>query len=537
MAPRPRFAVATNAVLPHSYTLPSSSAFVFKTFSKISRSSLLSLTLVWLRDTSQRFCAPYLASDEGEDENNENSYPAAQSLEELREAYRELESRKGGKREVVDRVLEGDWRHGITLYQLAMVDVRHLLDHPASQRWAALKLQKVTLTTASAEDRRIDLEASTLPRLHAQTFLQNLKEEVGPVVKAHYYLTRPKSLPLTLLRIHMYDSPYNTPPTASKLSAKQTLSDGSRTIYVAFPDGSPAVYVSLGQTAGGEGRSLRKVVIDVRHTSSQENYALPKALSKPQARYNLKTTSLAARSLSALLELRGPGRSNGSAGGWSVFAEGTVEGSPLDDTFSELNTSRHSEKRKALEGVADNDQHRSFAHGSSAPSPLRAALPDSKRCRLIAEGRFGESGIEDDGKGIERLDIRIDDFFPSISTNGIANQVDTIPSDHENQAHSAENFEEDEPRSRGRKPRPSLFDEIDLNDEGEGEPASGWTPEIQLTFHGTHVFAGIRSLVESGVINGEKMPGWLTGEVGISIGVVKNGRIMGDKGASTETVS
>jgi len=52
-----------------------------------------------------------------------------------------------------------------------------------------------------------------------------------------------------------------------------------------------------------------------------------------------------------------------------------------------------------------------------------------------------------------------------------------------------------------------------------------------MTFHGSHVFAGMRELVEAGIIDGERMPGWMTGEEGVSIGVVKSGRIRGFKGS------
>lgn len=39
------------------------------------------------------------------------------------------------------------------------------------------------------------------------------------------------------------------------------------------------------------------------------------------------------------------------------------------------------------------------------------------------------------------------------------------------------------------------------------------------------MFAGIRALVECGIVDGLKMPGWMTGEASVSNGVVKNGRL------------
>ena len=52
----------------------------------------------------------------------------------------------------------------------------------------------------------------------------------------------------------------------------------------------------------------------------------------------------------------------------------------------------------------------------------------------------------------------------------------------------------------------------------------------RIAFTGTHVFAGIRQLVEEGIIDGEKMPGWMTGEAAVTIGAVREGRIRAKDG-------
>lgn len=108
----------------------------------------------------------------------------------------------------------------------------------------------------------------------------------------------------------------------------------------------------------------------------------------------------------------------------------------------------------------------------------RGAKDDAatKRRKQVAEARFGPSAKEDDGKGLERLDVRMEDPFPSGSA-----QAET----------------EDE----------------------------SWTPDMHLSFQGSHVFAGVRQLVEQGIVDGEKMPGWMAGDAGVSVGVVKEGRV------------
>lgn len=264
---RKNITVPTNAALPHTQRLSADSPDVAKTLSRLSRHSLLELVLEWLDKKNREFCEPYLAHASDQDEDEDAPYSPATSDEEIVEVYKELKARKGGKREVVDRILEADWRHGITLYQLAMAETRYLLDHPNSLRWNALQLSKVTGSGGSSTDENIEVidesAATSLPRFHATTFALNLQKEVAPVTKAHYYITRVKAFGISLLRVHIHDSPYNHPLPGAASSA----AEGSKSVFLVFPDGSPYVYVSLatnlGQTVGVEGRSLRKVVVDV----------------------------------------------------------------------------------------------------------------------------------------------------------------------------------------------------------------------------------------------------------------------------------
>ena len=38
----------------------------------------------------------------------------------------------------------------------------------------------------------------------------------------------------------------------------------------------------------------------------------------------------------------------------------------------------------------------------------------------------------------------------------------------------------------------------------------------------------MRELVEAGAVDGERMGGWMTGEEGVSVGVVRGGRLVGE---------
>jgi len=529
MAPRTFLSVPTTAALPHAHRFPPNSPLVEKTLAKLSRPSLLTLVLEWLKSSNQTTCAPFFTRH-GDDEEDldEAPYPAARTLEELREIYGQLQARKGAKREVLDRILEGDWRHGISLRQLAMADLRYLLDHSTAQRWTALHLKQVTLSDdsedASDEEIHYTLKqppSSILPRFHAPTFLQNIQAELSPFMKAHYYLTRATPMPLTLLRIYIHDSPYNS--QRSLLSSKRAAGDGSKVIYVAFPDCSPSIYVSLsttpGATAAGDSRHLRDIVLD----------ALPKAFSRPQKRYTLKSTSLSARSLSALLSLRGPGRGNAAAGGWSIFADGSIQESPLDSVPSQ-HEAPHTQKTPPTDQETPTTTHTSEERKRKPPNESDTAT--TKRRKLLARRRFGTSAIDGDGKGIERLEMRIEDPYPPPASDSTSNR----PASEADSPIPTPPPEPNPPRrGRGRPSRTSILDanlQPNIDDDPPADPAQAtWAPAIHLTFHGTHVFAGIRHLVESGVVDGARMPGWMTGEEGVSVGVVRGGRILGEKGA------
>ncbi|KAI9751360.1 MAG: hypothetical protein M4579_006101 [Chaenotheca gracillima] len=404
-------------------------------------------------------------------------YPPAADVTGLREMYASMQSTKGGKREVLDRILEGDWRNGITQYQLAMADMQYLADRPNSQRWTALDLVRISATEGKGKenDRSPSKRESDLPRLHVQTFLRNLQHEISPIVKAppqHFYTTRSKTLPVTFIRLHMYDTPYGTQHSMQPRGSKSSLSAPSSSAFVAFPDGTPTIYVSHGSGAGtagpSDGRDSKKMVIE----------SIPKALSKPHRRYRLEPSQVSARSLPALLSLRGPGRSNAASGGWIIYAEGNVEAGPLETSRKRPILGEIPAKSSALNEMRDIDLDTKDSGRKSSRDESDERI--AKRRKLVAEGRFGSSAVDSDGKGIEKCDLQIKDPFsgPSAASS------------------PARNMDAGDARTEAQEP---------------------WTPNIRLTFQGAHVFAGIRKLAEMGLIDGQKMPGWMTGEAGVGI--------------------
>ncbi|EGY22605.1 uncharacterized protein VDAG_04043 [Verticillium dahliae VdLs.17] len=206
---------------------------------------------------------------------------------------------------------------------------------------------------------------------------------------------------------------------------------------------------------------------------------IPKALSQPRKRYTLQATNVRSKNLSLLLSSKGAGRTNAAAGGWSFYADRKKNESPLDTT---LPTPPLSEDSESVSSAAA--EQVTAAKRKVTYDPAEADRLDKKARLLAARARFGDSAKLDDGRGIERVDITMEDSFLGPENN--------VPVD---------------------------------------EDEASWAPGVKLTFRGSHVFAGMRQLVEAGVINGSRMPGWLTGEEGVTIGVVRDGRIRGYKGS------
>ncbi|KZL69002.1 CHL4 family chromosome segregation protein [Colletotrichum tofieldiae] len=506
-----RFSIPTKGRLSSDVRLPPSNPAVQKALSRLSRSSLLLLVLEWLNDDNAQLCAPLL----GEENDDDGFYPPASSIEELRAIYTDLQYRKGSKREVLDRITEGDWQYGLTLYQMALADAQYLQDHPTSQKWTAYRitpLKEASYVDDEQQPPEVDNESLTLPRFHPSSFIQNLQAHVLPDVKAHYHFHRPQGLALSILRIFIIESPYSTSMTHLGSGVPPTDSDfdSSRTLYIAFADASPFVYLSKSQTVGSlgasESKSFRNLVVE----------GIPKALSRPRERYTLKPTNISTKNLDALLHIRGVGRTNAAGGGWDIYADKKKNESPLDTV---LPTPPQSE-----ESSDDTLKPATEAGFKRKAESLDSTEKFIKRARLCARARFGDTAKIDDGLGIERIDIVIEDPFPSSS---------------QSRSTGDERGPEDEADGGMGKSKGGRRSNIEVSFEHDSDAEANrprqetttWVPNVKLTFHGPHVFAGMRQLVENGIIDGERMPGWLTGEEGVTVGAVRHGRIRGHKGS------
>ena len=262
----------------------------------------------------------------------------------------------------------------------------------------------------------------------------------------HYHFPPPSSAlhSLPILRLSLHSTPYSH-PTPIALAAQPP-----KIVYIAFPPATPHIYVSLPLSATAN-NPIASLLLS----------AIPKAFSRPRCRYRLDSTGFVTRNLGTLVSVRGKGRESGAQGGWGLYADGSVDASPLDAV------PRGKRKRATVE-VEDEE---SMDQGSGN-SP-------SKRRRLeLAQSRFGNAGREADGVPLERFAAVIEDSFTAEDSRVV--------------------------------------------EEGDG---AEFRPNVRVLFHGKHIFAGIRKLVEEGVVDGAEMPAWMTGEAGVTGGKVRDGRM------------
>lgn len=522
MGPRALVRAPTTASIPNTYKIPSTTRALVKSLSRLSRISLIKLALEWLEDDNQITCAPYLASNRDLQEEAEEDYfhTPADTLQELRRLYNSFKSDSGSKRDVVDRILDGDWRRGLSLQQLAMVDFQHLEEHEASLRWSALKL--VPLASASKQDlsglktQSRPRSSAQFPRIQPSTFLRALQREIGPLVKAHYYLHRmPAPHSLTILRLYICDTPYSTPLSSSQAY----FSDAARTMYIAFPDSCPFIYVAVSGSSGGGGAGNNKAggvpKTDMALLKRTVLEGIPKALSQPQQRYAMEPTSLIAKNLSTMCELRGNGRGGASLGAYSVFADGSAEGNPLDTN------------REIFEGRVlprdDKDNTTSSGQNDSRSmerSSKRKVLGD-RDTNTITPTPGPSSGAEKEGRQAKKQKTAVACRF---GTTGLANSKINAPLDRVQ-------FKIEDELARPQRQRTTTTTTTTTTTVRDGSPA-GSQITLSLTFHGSDVFAGLRRLAEREPesVDLEHWPSWMTGEEGVSVGTVRAGVMVDGRG-------
>lgn len=519
----------TSGPIPDRVRVPSTAKSLTKSLIRLSKPSLIALALQWLQEENVTLCSPYLLSNRNWEEELDEDYlwtPVA-TVEELRLTYNRMRFEASiSKRHIVDRILDGDWRRGLSLYQVATIDLQYLSENDKALRWSALKLvpaddDQDAGMPPSKKKRRTT--TAPYPTISPISFLGNLQHEITPLVKAHYHLAQlHTSQNLSIVRVFVAESPYTTshPSFPSPL-----FTDQNRLIFIALPDSCPYIYVSVSGSTK-ESSSMRtkpsSTRMDVTSLKRTVLEAIPRAFSKFQHRYSLESTSLTARSLSAMLTLRGNNGSNAANGAYTVFSRGVVDDSPISTEHMHF-AQKIVGPGEGKHGTSDNLSlsQLSLKHREQKDNTSNVLVSKSEKDlesrKIATAARFGMTGFPQttiDGTepescvmkdDLDRLQIRLDEDLSSRATDP-SNEVNA---------------------------RQNLFESLDQSPSEQSD--SGILPcqataSMTLTFQGGHVLLGIRKLVEDGLIDLDKLPAWMTGEEAVSGGTVRRGTVVRGKG-------
>lgn len=342
-------------------------AALVKSLSRLNRASLIEIAQTWLQDNSQ---SVYLAHTRTANEVEEEDYlfTPAEDVNILRQIYNDLRQQEEqvSKAHIIDRIVDGDWRRGLSLAQHAMVDFAYLEQNDTALGWSALKLVPLQTEQSGVADRdrpskkrRKIHHEQTYPQISPSAFVAALKSEISPLVKAHYHLHRlPPPYSLAVLRV--YISPTGTfGPRKSSIPRKaRQVTDAGRVMYIAIPNSCSFVYVSLSGSSNPTQRSRDakgpvKAKVDMASMKRIVLEAIPKAMSRPQERWALESTKLTTRSLKSICKLRGneqPGSGGGAYSKLSIMREASAEaGQANEATRQEGLEDQHDNRHRLVE--------------------------------------------------------------------------------------------------------------------------------------------------------------------------------------------
>ena len=342
-------------------------AALVKSLSRLNRATLIEIAQTWLQDNSQ---SVYLARTRTTNEAEEEDYlfTPAEDVNTLRQIYNDLRQQEEqvSKAHIIDRIVDGDWRRGLSLAQHAMVDFAYLEQNDTALRWSALKLVPLQTEEAGLADRdepskkrRKIHHEQTYPQISPSAFVAALKSEISPLVKAHYHLHRlPPPYNLAILRVYILPTGTFGPRKSAIPRKARQATDAGRVMYIAIPNSCPFVYISLSGSSNPTQRSRDakgpvKAKVDMACMKRIVLEAIPKAMSRPQERWALESTKLTTRSLKSIRKLRGneqPGSGGGAYSKLSIMPEASAEaGQGNEGTRQEGLVNQHDNRHRLVE--------------------------------------------------------------------------------------------------------------------------------------------------------------------------------------------
>lgn len=302
------------------------------------------------------------------------------------------------KKDIIDRIIDGDWRRGLSHHQLASIDFAKLEEDDASLRWTALKLVPLEQDESNLmqqypfKKRRVGCSESR-PQLHYPEttigiFVRNLKHHISPLVKAHYHVHRLDSWRVSIVRLYIQQNVPFAPLSVNVPRQGRAAIETSRCMYIALPDSCPYVYVSLsGSVHTGVQASRSKSVgakTNLNTTKKIVLEAIPKALSRPQQRWSLEPTKLTVKSLRTVCMLRGSEKVGTTGGLFSQLTQPGMKRKLPPDQIGILS-----------------DEH--------ATSDVDSVVPHQSRDALV-QSRFGPM-TGSNHVGLDLLNVRVGNIF------------------------------------------------------------------------------------------------------------------------------
>ncbi|KAG9770223.1 hypothetical protein KCU88_g6668, partial [Aureobasidium melanogenum] len=242
-----------------------------KSLGRLSREAIIDLVLSWLKEPGSS--TPYLLNNRKLFEADEEDYlhTPAETIKELEKLYRQFLTDKSNykKQDIIDRIVDGDWRRGLSLHQHASIDFAHLEQNDNALRWTALKLVPLTKlqdesheeehTYSSRKRRKLNHDCcdTKYPQISPRTFVSSLRAEISPLVKAHFHIHRmPALYGLTIIRLYITpDAAFR--PRSSKIPRRvKHATDAGRVMYIALPDSCPFVPVGVQLPACADDKEL-----------------------------------------------------------------------------------------------------------------------------------------------------------------------------------------------------------------------------------------------------------------------------------------
>jgi central kinetochore subunit Mis15/CHL4 len=382
-----------------------------KSLSRLNRSTLTDLALKWLQPCAET--QPYLACNRTLNESEEEDYlfTSAEDIAELKSIYRDLKHDEDeySKTHIVDRIVDGDWRRGLTLHQLAMIDLAYLEQNDTALRWSALKITPLDESppTSSSEPPSKKRKLHTQPEyptISPTAFIAALKAEISPLVKAHYHLHRlPAPYNLPVIRLYISPKTAFAPRSTNIPNPPRNAVDGGRIMYIALPTSCPYIYISLSGSSSpnpASGSSKPKLIpakVDMAHLKRIVLEAIPKALSRPHERWSLESTKLTTKSLHSVCQLRGNEKPGSGGGAYSKFHSIDPKSDLADISPVEPYTKPQAQTAPVTnQAVADvsNLSDSTTSQASSATLVSNTSNIQSTARQREVEKRFGDLGSQ-----------------------------------------------------------------------------------------------------------------------------------------------